>query len=81
MSLSSISNIPNAVESAQLGISLGLEALDGGDAQAIAASVSGSGGATDALVNSLQQKAGVEASAQVLASADQMLGTLVDVTA
>jgi flagellar basal body rod protein FlgG len=79
--LSFNSNLPNAAQSAQLGIARGIGGLNQ-DAQVVAQSVTGSGGdLTAALVDSLQQKLAVEASAKVLAVSDQMLGTLVDVMA
>jgi hypothetical protein len=79
--ISILSNIPNAAQSAQQGIARGIQGLNQ-DAQAVAQSVTGSGGdLTAALVDSLQQKLSVEASAKVLAVSDQMLGTLVDAMA
>jgi hypothetical protein len=76
--LSFISNIPDAAQSAQLGIARGFGGLNK-DAQLVAQSVTGSGGdLTAALVDSLQEKLSVEASARVLGVSDQMLGTLVD---
>ncbi len=79
--LSSISNIPDAAQSAQLGIARDIAGFNK-DARAVAQSLTGSAGdLTVALVDSLQQKLSVEASASVLAGSDQMLGTLIDVTA
>jgi flagellar hook protein FlgE len=79
--LSLMSNIPDAAQSAQLGIARGIGELNK-DAQLVAQSVSGSGGdLTAALVDSLQEKLSVEASARVLAVSDQMLGTLIDIKA
>jgi hypothetical protein len=79
--LSFFSNIPNAAQSAQLGIARGISGLNE-DAQVVAQSVTGPPeDLTAALVNSLQQKLSVEASAKVLAASDQMLGTLVDAMA
>jgi hypothetical protein len=79
--LSLLSNIPDAAQSAKLGIARGISGLNA-DAQVVAQSVTGSGGdLTAALVNSLQQKLSVEASAKVLAASDQMLGTRVDAMA
>lgn len=79
--LSFSSNIPDAAQSAQLGIARGIGGLNK-DAQVVAQSVTESGGdLTAALVDSLQQKVSVEASAKVLSVSDQMLGTLVDVLA
>jgi hypothetical protein len=82
MSSLSISSIPSAFQSAQLGISRGQAGLDQ-DAQVVA-----NGGAagnddavTGALVDALQQRLLVEASVQMLSTADQTLGTLVDVKA
>ncbi len=76
-----MSNIPDAAQSAQLGIARGIRGLNE-DAQVVAQSITGSGGdPTAALVDSLQQKLSVEASAKVLSVSDQMLGTLVDVIA
>jgi hypothetical protein len=79
--ISSISNIPDAAQSAQLGIARGIAGLNE-DAQVVAQSLTGpAGDLTAALVDSLQQKLSVEASANVLARSDQMLGTLIDVMA
>jgi hypothetical protein len=79
--LSLMSNIPDAAQSAQLGIARGIGRLNE-DTQVVAQSVTGSGGdLTAALVDSLQEKQSVEASARVLAVSDQMLGTLVDIMA
>lgn len=76
-----MSNIPAAAQSAQLGIARGMWGLNK-DAQVVAQSVTGSDGdLTGALVDSLQEKLSVEASARVLAVSDQMLGTLVDILA
>ena len=79
--LSFMSNIPDAAQSAQLGIARGIAGLNQ-DSQVVAQSVTGSGGdLTAALVDSLQEKLSVEASAKVLAVSDQMLGSLVDLMA
>jgi hypothetical protein len=76
-----MSNIPDAAQSAQLGIARGIQGLNA-DAQVLAQSVTGSGGdLTGALVDALQEKLSVEASARILGVSDQMLGTLLDVTA
>lgn len=74
-----MSNIPDAARSAQLGIARGISGLNA-DAQVVAQSITGSD-PTAALVDSLQQKLSVEASAKVLSVSDQMLGTLVDIMA
>lgn len=74
-------NIPDAAQSAQLGIARGIAGLNQ-DAQVIAQTVTGSGGdLTGALVDSLQQELSVKASAKVLAASDQMLGSLIDLMA
>ena len=80
MSSLSISSIPGAWDSAQAGIQRGLSGLDR-DAQTIAnGSASGNtDAAIGALVDSLQQRLAVEASARMLSTVDQTLGTLVDV--
>ena len=79
--LSFISNIPDAAQSAQLGIARGIRGLNQ-DAQVVAQSVSGLGGdVTGALVDSLQKKLSVEASAKVLTVSGQMVGTLLDIMA
>src|SRR5579862_5878623 len=81
MSSLSISSIPNAFQSAELGISRGLAGIDQ-DARVVANGVSGDIDAvTGALVDSLQQRLMVEASVQMLSTVDQTLGTLVDVKA
>lgn len=77
--LSLMSNIPDAAQSAQLGIARGISGLSA-DAQVVAQSISGSD-PTDALVDSLQQKLSVEASAKVLTVSGQMVGTLIDIMA
>ena len=81
--LSISSNIPSALSSAQLGIRRGLSGLDR-DAQAVAAgdvASDATDAVTGALVDSLQQQLLVEASARMLVTVDQTLGTLVDVKA
>jgi hypothetical protein len=81
MSNLSISSIPDAFQSAQLGIGRGLAAI-GQDAQVVANGVGGDVDAVaGALVDALQQRLLVEASVQMLSTADQTLGTLVDVKA
>jgi hypothetical protein len=77
--LSLMSNIPDAAQSAQLGIARGISGLNA-DAQVVAQSITGSD-PTAALVDSLQQKLSVEASAKALSVSDQMLGTLIDIMA
>ena len=77
--LSLMSNLPDAAQSAQLGIARGLAGLNA-DAQVVAQSLTGSD-PTAALVDSLQQKLSVEASAKALSVSDQMLGTLIDIMA
>jgi hypothetical protein len=81
MSSLSISSIPNAFQSAQLGIRRGLAGVDQ-DAQVVANGVGGDVDAVaGALVDALQQRLLVEASVRMLSTADQTLGTLVDVKA
>jgi len=81
MSTLSIGGIPNAFQSAQLGISRGIAGLDR-DSQVVASSdvASGDTGAlTGALVDALQERILVQASARMLKTVDQTLGTLIDV--
>jgi hypothetical protein len=69
--------------SALSGINSGLANL-AQDAQVIAQSVTTSGDTdsmTNALVDSLQQQLGIEASAKVLSAENQTVGTLIDVFA
>jgi hypothetical protein len=83
MSSLSINGIPGAMQSAQLGIQRGLSGLNR-DAQTVANGVSPSTDTdtlTGALVDSLQQKLLVEASARMLSTVDKTLGTLIDVKA
>jgi hypothetical protein len=81
MSSLSISSIPDALQSAQLGIRRGLAGIDQ-DAQVVASGVSSSVDAVaGALVDSLQQRLVVEASVRMLSTVDRTLGTLVDVKA
>jgi hypothetical protein len=95
MSSLSINNIPGAMQSAQLGIQRGLSGLNR-DAQVVANGLGGGtngvtgdgvdasgdiGALTGALVDSLQQKLLVEASARMLSTVDETLGTLIDVKA
>ena len=81
MSSLSISSIPGAFQSAQLGISRGLASIDQ-DARVVANGASGDTDAvTGALVDSLQQRLAVEASVRMLSTIDKTLGTLVDVKA
>jgi hypothetical protein len=71
----------NQQQSAQLGIRRGLAGIDQ-DAQVVANGVTGSIDAVvGALVDSLQQRLVVEASARMLSTVDRTLGTLVDVKA
>jgi len=73
----------SAIDNAQLGISRGMSNFTR-DAQTVAggSSASASGNAvTGALLDARQQALDVEASARALSIADQMLGTLLDVTA
>jgi hypothetical protein len=77
------SNIPSALTSAQLGIRRGLSGLDR-DAQVVAGgdvASDATDAVTGALIDSLQQRLLVEASARMLATVDQTLGSLVDVKA
>jgi hypothetical protein len=79
--LSALGSVPSAFDSAQLGIRRGLAGIDQ-DAQTVANGASGSlDVVAGALVDSLQQQLLVESSAKMLATADQTLGTLVDVKA
>jgi hypothetical protein len=94
MSTFSINNIPGAMQSAELGIQRGLSGLNR-DARVVAngggssSDVAGSGinasddidALTGALVDSLQQKLLVEASARMVSTGDETLGTLIDVKA
>jgi len=83
MSDFSISATPGALQSAQLGIRRGLSGLDR-DAQVVAnggAASIDTGSVLNALVDSLQQRLLVEASARMLSAADKTLGTLIDVKA
>ncbi len=83
MSSMAISNIPSAMQSAELGIQRGMSGLNR-DAQVVANGNMASDNIdamTDALVDSLQQKLVVEASARMLSTADKTLGTLIDVKA
>ncbi|HTW74201.1 MAG TPA: hypothetical protein VMD56_04690 [Steroidobacteraceae bacterium] len=79
--VSPLSGIPDAAQSAQLGIASGIAGLNR-DAQVVAQSVSGPGeDLTGALIDSLQQRLVVQASAEMLAGSDRVLGSLIDVMA
>ena len=82
MSSMTVSSFPPAMQSARQGIQCGMSGLDR-DAQAVAsAGVSGNTDTmTDALVDSIQRKVMVRASARMLSTADQTLGSLLDVRA
>ena len=82
MSSLSISSTPSAWDSAQLGIQRGVSGLDR-DAQVVAngSTSDNTDAAIGALVDSLQQRVAVEASARMLSTVDQTLGTLIDVKA
>jgi hypothetical protein len=82
MSSMAISNIPSAMQSAELGIQRGMSGLNR-DAQVVADGniADNTDAMTGALVDSLQQKLVVEASARMLSTADKTLGTLIDVKA
>ena len=69
--------------SAFSGINSGLAGL-AQDAQLVAQSATGSGDSssiTGAMVDSVQQQISIEASAEILSAANQMLGSLIDVFA
>ncbi len=82
-SISSLADIPDALQSAQLGIRRGTNGL-ARDEQTVAdslASPTGTDSLTGALVDSLQQKLLVAASARMMSTADATLGTLIDIKA
>ena len=82
-SLPTLAQIPSALQSAQLGISRGMNGL-ARDEQTVADSLStpaGTDSLSGALVDSLQQQQLVEASARMMSTADQTLGTLLDIQA
>lgn len=80
-SFSIIGSGSNAVQNAQLGISRGMANLSR-DAQVVAQGTTvNSDAMTGALVDAQQQKLAVEASARVLAVANQTLGALLDIKA
>jgi hypothetical protein len=82
-SFPTVADLPTALQSAQLGISRGLNGL-ARDEQAVADSImtpTGTAAIPGALVDSLQQKLLVEASARMMSTADETLGTLIDVAA
>jgi len=77
----SMSGIPSAFQSAQNGIRRGVAGIDQ-DAQAVASGGSGGvDGLAGALVDALQQRVLVQASAKMLSTVDQTLGTFIDVKA
>jgi hypothetical protein len=81
--VSGTSAIPNAMQSAQLGIGRALTSL-AQDSQQVAQSVTGGSagnGGSSALIDALQQGLAIAASTRVLATANQTLGTLIDVFA
>ena len=82
MSSMMINSTASAMQSALQGIQSGMSGLNR-DAQAVAGtSASGDlGVTTNALVDSIQQKATVEASVAMLSTADKTIGSLLDVTA
>jgi hypothetical protein len=83
MSSMAISSVPGAMQSAELGIQRGLSGLNR-DAQVVAGAnvaADNTDAMTGALVDSLEQKLLVEASARMLSTVDQTLGTLIDVKA
>lgn len=82
-SILSVTDIPGAMQSAQLGISRGMNGL-ARDEQTVADSLltpAGSDSLPGALVDSLQQKLLVEASARMMSTVDETLGTLIDIKA
>jgi hypothetical protein len=81
--VSGLTPIPNAMQSAPLGIGRALTGF-AQDSQVVAQSVTGTiagNGVSSALIDALQQGLAIEASARVLATANQTLGTLIDVFA
>jgi hypothetical protein len=82
-SIPALADIPGALQSAQLGISRGMNGV-ARDAQTVADSImtpAGTDSIPGALVDSLQQKLLVAASARMMSTVDETLGTLIDVTA
>jgi hypothetical protein len=82
-SIPAFADLPGALQSAQLGISRGMNGL-ARDEHTVADSLDTPAGADSlpgALVDSLQQKLLVEASARMMSTVDQTLGTLIDVKA
>jgi hypothetical protein len=82
-SIPPVADLPTALQSAQLGITRGMNGL-GRDEQAVADSIltpTGTAAIPGALVDSLQQQLLVAASARLMSTADENLGTLLDVTA
>ena len=74
------SMLPGALQSAQLGITRGMNGL-ARDEQTVADSITtpaGTDSLTGALVDSLQQQLLVAASARMMSAADETLGTLID---
>jgi hypothetical protein len=82
-SIPTVADLPGPLQSAQLGISRGMNGL-ARDEQTVADSLmtpAGTDALTGALVDSLQQQLLVDASARMMSTVDQTLGTLLDVTA
>jgi hypothetical protein len=82
-SIPAFADIPGALQSAQLGISRGMHGL-ARDEQTVADSLAtpaGTDALPGALVDSLQQKLLVEASARMMSTVDETLGTLIDIKA
>lgn len=82
-SIPAVADIPGALQSAQLGISRGMNGL-ARDEQAVADSLAtpaGTDALPGALVDSLQQQLLVEASARMMSTVDETLGTLIDIKA
>ena len=82
-SIPPLADMPDALQSAQLGIRRGLNGL-ARDEQTVADSLAAPGGTdslTGALVDLLQQKLIVAASARMMSTVDDTLGTLIDIKA
>jgi hypothetical protein len=80
-SLISTGTLPGAIQSASAAINRGVTAVNRDAAAVASASVAEPGEVLPALIDSRQQQLYVQAAARLMSTADQMLGTLIDIHA
>jgi hypothetical protein len=74
-------NLPSAIQSASAAINRGVTAVNRDAAVVASSSIEKPGDVLPALIDSRQQQLYVQAAARLMSTADQMLGTLIDIHA